>query len=955
MRASRENSAAFWPNALLVLAICSFYLWTSFPEWKPGLISARDDGYYNLLVRGFLQGHLYLDAQADPFLATLSNPWDINQRGDRGLPDSSYFQGHYYIYYGVTPAVVLFLPFRLLTGRYLAETLGTGVFACAGFVASAWIVLFLRRRYFARASGWAVAACVLALGLGDMMPVLLRRPGFREVPIACGYACCMAALAALFRALDPGRRALWLALASLAFGLAVGSRPLYLLACPVLLLPAWWEARGRSANGPDERDFSAWKGIFAATAPLGIVGAGLALYNFSRFGAVTEFGLRYQIWNQDPAKTVRFAWRFFSYDLRAFWTLPAGWSHYFPFVTFAKLPAGPAGFYGAEDPYGILPNMPFALLALGLFALRPHTAAAGDRRTPLVVAIVAWSAAAMAVPMLFFQAALNRYMVDFVPLVMLVACLGGLVLAGHARWRGKVAAAGTLLICSLAGYSAVFNVLASWRHNELFRLEHPAAYSRLAHGWNRVSYAWDRWKGTAYGPLEMKVMFPTGRVGTLEPLVVTGHEFLSDYLFVSYPGTDSIQFGLEHTSRGTFLGEPMRVVAGRAHDVRVDLGSLYPPAAHPYFDAMPAVEALLRQNTVRVTVDGRVALYDLVSTYDATGPTPALGTSEDRGPFSHPFSGRIQSAHRMPSASLEFPGWRTRPLRLKLRLPAFSEPHDEPLVAAGESGLGEVVYLHYESPTRVRFGYANGGLEGTLGPLAAVNPQDAQVVDLSFTALPNGTAIAVASRPGLLAVHLNGRLAFATPAPRLSVDPGTVALGLNINHFQPATATFTGDFLAVQPAPAGAPEPESGSCHLEVRFPPFSGVRSEPLLCAGETGQGDLVYVRYLGPDRISLGYDHWGLGGTLSAPCMINPQAVHVVEIDFGSLHPGNLAKAAIAGSGPLLVRLDGHDLLDETALFYPARPGSIVVCLNSIHASSASAGFTGELIDARREPAQR
>src|SRR5471032_2822801 len=136
MRVPRENPAVFWAKALLVLAICSFYLWTSVPEWRPGLIASRDDGYYNLLVRGFLRGHLYLDAQADPFLATLSNPWDINQRGDRGLPDSSYFQGHYYVYYGVTPAVLLFLPFRLLTGQFMSEALGTVCFGCVGFVFS---------------------------------------------------------------------------------------------------------------------------------------------------------------------------------------------------------------------------------------------------------------------------------------------------------------------------------------------------------------------------------------------------------------------------------------------------------------------------------------------------------------------------------------------------------------------------------------------------------------------------------------------------------------------------------------------------------------------------------------------------------------------------------------------------------------------------------------------------
>jgi hypothetical protein len=208
-----------------------------------------------------------------------------------------------------------------------------------------------------------------------------------------------------------------------------------------------------------------------------------------------------------------------------------------------------------------------------------------------------------------------------------------------------------------------------------------------------------------------------------------------------------------------------------------------------------------------------------------------------------------------------------------------------------------------------------------------------------------------AGLPGLLVVHLNGRPALATPVSYFPADPDTFALGLNTSHFAPASATFTGNFLAVQHAPATASEPVFGPSHLEVRFPPFSGVRSEPLLCTGETGRGNLVYVRYLGADRIAFGYDHWGTGGPISAPCVIDPQAVHVVEIDFGSLYPGSPAGAAVAASGRLRIRLDGRAVLDETAPYYPAHPGSVVFCLNPIHASSASAGFTGELVDARRE----
>ena len=80
-------------RAALVLAVGWFYFWTAVPEWEPGLIAAKDDGYYNLLTRGFLRGHVYLDLRPDPYLATLANPWDPAARGPHGMPDTSYYRG----------------------------------------------------------------------------------------------------------------------------------------------------------------------------------------------------------------------------------------------------------------------------------------------------------------------------------------------------------------------------------------------------------------------------------------------------------------------------------------------------------------------------------------------------------------------------------------------------------------------------------------------------------------------------------------------------------------------------------------------------------------------------------------------------------------------------------------------------------------------------------------------
>ena len=147
---------------------------------------------------------------------------------------------------------MLFWPYVTLTGHYLSDKDAVVFFFALGFLVAAGLVCAVWRRYFPEVSVWVAAVGILALGLTTGILEVLSHCDVHEVAISCGFAFTMLALAAIWCALhEPKRQVKWLLLASLAYGLAVGSRPSLLFGAIILLVPvaqAW-----RAATEPGSR------------------------------------------------------------------------------------------------------------------------------------------------------------------------------------------------------------------------------------------------------------------------------------------------------------------------------------------------------------------------------------------------------------------------------------------------------------------------------------------------------------------------------------------------------------------------------------------------------------------------------------------------------------------------------------------------------------------------------
>jgi tetratricopeptide (TPR) repeat protein len=466
-RPDREASSplkrpSWWQRGVLGAAsvlVIGVYVVAAHSGFWESLSLNPADSYYNLLVEGFRVGQLNLNKEAPAGLAQLTDPYDpvanAPYRGALyGLHDLSYYKGRLYLYFGVTPALILFWPFVSLTGHYLFHRQAVAIFCAVGYLASVGMLRALWRRYFPEISVWVVAAAAVALGLASSVPVLAARAFVYEVAISCGYMLTMLALGGIWCAVhDSERRGRWLAVASVVYGLALGARPLLGFGAVILLVPvalAWHERQ------------PVWPLLIAAISPILLIGLGLMLYNTLRFDNPLEFGVHYQLAGARLRR--HFGVHYLWFNFRVYFLEPVRWTSRFPFVReIAALPL-PAGYGTVEDAFGALTNIPVAWLALAVpLAWCDRSAETRRALRAFLIAVALHSGICALTLSLFFFASV-RYEAEFLPALVFLAVVGifGLerALADRPAWRHAVRWGWGLLL----GFSVAFNLFATVAH-----------------------------------------------------------------------------------------------------------------------------------------------------------------------------------------------------------------------------------------------------------------------------------------------------------------------------------------------------------------------------------------------------------------------------------------------------------------------------------------------------------
>jgi hypothetical protein len=924
---SRRFQPLLWVAVALVLLSYGAISWR---VTDGRLIGRKPTAYYELLTEAVVQGRTSLSLEPDPRLAELANPW----AGPQGIPrahDATYFGGKYYLYFGVAPVVLVLAPWRIVTGTYLTDSAAILVFVSLGYLLGLRLVLRVARAGGVALGDKAAAGVALALGWGGFLHYNLAGAQFYQVPIACAFACTMAASNALFAAVRRAGTAVAVAcLAGGSFfaGAAVGARPNFIFVLPVFgaagVVLAW--RRKRAGAGREALSL-----LVATVAPAALVGAALAAYNYARFGDALEFGLRYQFAAIDMRHFKLFGPEFFVRSAEAYLLSPARYSLYYPFVGLR------------EETFGLLTWAPAALLALGAPWLMARRRAEGDE--PAAAGTTVFVAAAGVTTLgtlLFYSYQLERYELDF---------LGPLMVAA---W---IVALGAWPVARSLGRGAIV-VLLAWTaaHSVAYTLP-PADTSRWAHVANRAPAVLERLLGWNPGPVELVVTLPDCPLGAQQPLFATGTG--RDAVFVQRTGASAFRVGFAHRGFPGVYSDAFEARPGERHRFVVDIGGLYPPAEHPFFDGWSAAEIAVLRRRVSVQRESREVLRAESVFHVSSRLGWEFGTATGLDWLERRFGGRIESWRVLPfdRASVTA-GLGSGPVRLKVRFPPFVSMVGEPLISTGRNGAGDLVYVFYVAPGRVRFAHDSWNSGLLESEVVAYDPAEEQTIDVDFGGL-HPVAVPGVRTAGEFRLRFNGREVLRAPRHYHPALASEVAFGYNAIRASTADVRFRGERLVAERLPAW-PEPAAdfGPIALTLRWPEALPIgRAEPLLVTGRTGAADVIWVRYVDATHVVIGHDRWGYGGPEAPPVSIEPGGIATVQVSLGNLFDARaaawstLSPAARARAVERLrVRMEGRLVLDVPATAHPTMPAEIEAGRNAIGASSCAPQFSGKILRVER-----
>ena len=276
---------------IILLAVFAAFAVFAFvwPTLNP-LVMKDDYAPYAMLARSFLEGRTSVGGPVPDYIsATEGVPvyWRYDD-AKIDMYDYTFHGGKYYVYFGVLPCVLFFLPYLLLTGHDMPNAYAVSALCVIAVALIYFMLKAVIEKWYRHASLQLHILLTAVFAVGMYLPVFITGPEHYQIAILAGCDLIFAGIIFILKSgADNKSPYLTLILGSLCLALVALCRPAMLIfSLLIMCIPAGMVLR--NTKGRDK------KGIFTESlcmaVPFMVCASICMIYNYVRFGSVLEFG-----------------------------------------------------------------------------------------------------------------------------------------------------------------------------------------------------------------------------------------------------------------------------------------------------------------------------------------------------------------------------------------------------------------------------------------------------------------------------------------------------------------------------------------------------------------------------------------------------------------------------------------------------------------------------------------
>ena len=293
---------------------------------------------YEIFTESILRGHIYFDsAIIDKKLLTMNNPYNFEERKRENVEyhwDRAFYKGKYYMYFGIAPVLLTFLPYRVLTGKALTSYLSTQCFVTFTIIGVFALFYSICKYFFRETKFYIYVLSSISFSIISIW-FACHQPALYCTAITAGVCMEVWSLYFYFKAVygdQPFKQSINYAIIGAIFGaVTFACRPPIGLA-NIIAVPLVIEFFKKHKFNK-----KTIKSVLLVFIPYIIIAALLMWYNYVRFDNPFEFGQTYQLTIADQQNILKFSSRIKEINVvKALWISFFGdleYSTKFPFIT----------------------------------------------------------------------------------------------------------------------------------------------------------------------------------------------------------------------------------------------------------------------------------------------------------------------------------------------------------------------------------------------------------------------------------------------------------------------------------------------------------------------------------------------------------------------------------------------------------------------------------------------